>query len=157
MISRLLAYSGALLLAAFLTLTAGMPVAADGVPVPHPPKGKGDQCVAGTDFMRRNHPDLLRHQRDDTLRLGIRGENFSLKECVSCHSVAGKDAKPVTYDSPQHFCRTCHTYAAVRIDCFECHNSVPDGRKKAGLAPAPATRPNVLSAWRSGAASCLGG
>jgi hypothetical protein len=25
--------------------------------------------------------------------------------------------------APGDFCVSCHTYAAVRIDCFECHAS----------------------------------
>jgi len=108
-------------------------VAAEGVPQPHPPKGKGEACVAETDFMRRNHPDLLKHQRDDTLRLGIRGDKFSLKECVACHAVPGADSKPVTVKNPKHFCRECHDYAAVQIDCFECHNSVPDDKRSASI------------------------
>jgi predicted CXXCH cytochrome family protein len=108
-------------------------VAAEGVPQPHPAKGKGEACVAETDFMRRNHPDLLKHQRDDTLRLGIRGDKFSLKECVACHAVPGADSQPVTVQDPKHFCRECHDYTAVRIDCFECHNSVPDDKRSASI------------------------
>jgi hypothetical protein len=26
-----------------------------------------------------------------------------------------------------HFCQSCHNYAAVKIDCFECHSSKPAG------------------------------
>jgi len=107
--------------------------AAEGVPLPHPAKGKGEACVAETDFMRRNHPEMLKHQRDDTLRLGIRGDKFSLKGCVACHAVPGPDAKPVTIKSPEHFCRECHDYAAVQIDCFDCHNSVPEDQRRAAI------------------------
>ena len=93
--------------------------------VPAPPKGKGDKCVADTDFMRRNHMTLLKHQRDDTVHIGIRTKQFSLKECVACHAVNGPDARPITVKNPKHFCRVCHDYAAVKIDCFECHASRP--------------------------------
>ena len=97
-----------------------------GVPYPDIPMGQGDSCVEDTEFMRRNHMDLLKHQRDDTMREGIRTKQHSLKECVSCHAVAGADATAVTVASPKHFCRSCHDYAAVQIDCFQCHASRPD-------------------------------
>ncbi len=90
------------------------------------PMGQGDSCVEDTDFMRRNHMDLLQHQRDETMKEGIRGKPYSLKECLSCHAVNGPDAIPVTVSSPQHFCRSCHDYAAVSIDCFQCHASRPE-------------------------------
>lgn len=97
-----------------------------GVPLPVIPRGQGDNCVADTQFMRRNHMTVLRHQRDETMREGIRGKQYSLKECVACHAVMGPDAMPVTVDSPKHFCRSCHDYAAVNIDCFTCHASRPE-------------------------------
>lgn len=96
------------------------------VPVPVIPLGKGDSCVEDTDFMRRNHMSLLTHQRDETMREGIRGKAHSLKECINCHVVNGPDAVPVTASSPDHFCRACHDYAAVKIDCFQCHASRPE-------------------------------
>ena len=99
---------------------------ASGVPLPIIPMGQGDSCVKDTDFMRRNHMHLLTHQRDETMLKGIRDEQYSLKECISCHVVKGPDAIPVTVASPQHFCRSCHDYAAVSIDCFQCHASRPE-------------------------------
>jgi predicted CXXCH cytochrome family protein len=56
---------------------------------------------------------------------GDRTPRFSLNECISCHAVPGADGKPVTVGDPKHFCRGCHDYAAVRVDCFECHASRP--------------------------------
>ena len=96
------------------------------VPLPDIPRGQGDNCVADTQFMRRNHMTMLRHQRDETMRQGIRGKQYSLKDCVACHAVTGPDAMPVTVASPEHFCRSCHDYAAVNIDCFQCHASRPE-------------------------------
>lgn len=96
------------------------------VPVPAIPLGQGEKCVEDTDFMRRNHMSLLNHQRDKTVHEGIRSKQHSLRECISCHAVTGPDAMPVTVSSPQHFCRSCHDYAAVNIDCFQCHASRPD-------------------------------
>lgn len=95
------------------------------VHVPKPPKGKGDKCVRETGFMRANHMNLLLHKRDETMRKGIRTKQYSLKECVACHAVPGNDGQPVSYEDPKNFCRTCHDYAAVKIDCFECHASKP--------------------------------
>lgn len=107
---------------AFLSLV-GLTVSASDVFQPDIPKGQGESCVADTDFMRRNHMDLLKHQRDETMLQGIRSEPYSLKDCVACHAVNGADGVPVTATSPEHFCRSCHDYAAVKIDCFECHAS----------------------------------
>ncbi len=117
--------------------------------VPAPPKGKGDKCVADTDFMRRNHMKMLDHKRDDTVHEGIRTKQFSLKECVACHAVKGPDAQPVTSKSPQHFCRVCHDYAAVKIDCFECHASRPEAGKAAGLPDSEPDR-GALAAYLTG-------
>jgi len=130
-ISKLVLSLMGLLVAVLLSVAPG-DIAAE-VPLPSPAKGKGEACVAETDYMRRNHPSLLKHQRDDTVRLGIRGDKFSLTECVACHAVPGVDAKPVTIKDDKHFCRECHDYAAVQIDCFDCHNSVPDGKRRAGI------------------------
>ena len=94
------------------------------VPLPEVPKAKGDACIRDTDFMRRNHMDLLLHQRDDTVHQGIRPKQTQLTACLDCHAVPGADGHPVTYKDPKHFCRACHDYAAVKIDCFSCHNSV---------------------------------
>jgi hypothetical protein len=77
----------------------------------------GDACVAPVAEMRRDHMKMLVHQRDRTVRQGQREPRFSLKGCVDCHasqktgSVLGKEG----------FCSSCHEYAAVKIDCFECH------------------------------------
>ena len=97
-----------------------------GVPLPVIAKGQGESCVEDTNFMRRNHMSMLKHQRDETVLKGVRTRQYSLKECIGCHVVNGPDAIPVTVASPQHFCRSCHDYAAVSIDCFQCHASRPD-------------------------------
>ena len=78
---------------------------------------RGEACVAPVAEMRRDHMKMLFHQRDRTMRQGIREARASLKGCVECHasrktdSVLGKEG----------FCSSCHEYAAVKIDCFECH------------------------------------
>lgn len=82
----------------------------------------GMQCVADPVFMRRNHMDLMKHQRDDTVHAGARDGRFSLKQCVACH--ASRETGSVAA-GPNDFCVSCHSYAAVKIDCFECHASTP--------------------------------
>ena len=142
--------SSFVMLAVVLVYMAGLAVvstalaqndAANGVPLPVIPMGQGESCVEDTDFMRRNHMNLLKHQRDETVLDGVRGSQYSLKECISCHAVMGADAKPVTVSDPGHFCRSCHEYAAVSIDCFQCHASRPDsgdsadGHQMSGVFP----------------------
>ena len=77
----------------------------------------------------------LSRQRDLTVRDGIRTKRFSLKGCIDCHAVTGADGAPVTAASPSHFCRTCHDYVAVRVDCFECHASRPETKAPAENPP----------------------
>jgi len=77
-------------------------------------------CVAPAAEMRRNHMEMLKHQRDRTLRLGERGAKVSLNACINCH--AGKSSRRVT-GSRTEFCESCHAYTGVKLDCFECHQS----------------------------------
>ena len=51
---------------------------------------QGDKCVEPTDEMRRNHMNLLLHQRDQTMHKGIRTVKHSLKNCVDCHATTVK-------------------------------------------------------------------
>jgi hypothetical protein len=119
-------------LAGALALLAGRGavLAADGtVPAARTPlpviqrATQGPQCVEDTAFMRRHHMDLLKHQRGETVHKGVREARDSLKRCIGCH------ASPTTGSVAQaktDFCVSCHSYAAVRIDCFECHSSRPE-------------------------------
>ncbi len=90
---------------------------------------RGENCVAPVEEMRRNHMTMLTHQRDRTMRQGLRETRFSLKNCIDCHasretgSVLGKDG----------FCSSCHAYTSVKMDCFECHTPLREG----GAAGAP--------------------
>lgn len=90
---------------------------------------RGTACVLPTAQMRRDHMKVLLRQRDLTMHQGVRDPRFSLKNCVDCHasratgSVLGKDG----------FCSSCHAYAAVSIDCFECHS--PNARKRTAARP----------------------
>ncbi len=92
------------------------------VPQPVVEPARGGQCVEDPAFMRRNHMALLKHQRDDTLRGGVRTGKYKLQECIACH--ASQTTNSVTQAST-NFCQSCHAYAAVKIDCFECHANQP--------------------------------
>lgn len=94
--------------------------AAEKPQTPHLDIGKGGQCVEEPKEMRKIHMNLLKHQRDETVHKGIRGQKNSLADCVECH--ASKKTNSVL-GSDEAFCQGCHTYAAVKLDCFECHTS----------------------------------
>ena len=89
---------------------------------------RGEKCVAPVEEMRRNHMNMLLHQRDRTVHQGLRETRHSLKGCIDCHasektgSVLGKEG----------FCSSCHTYASVKIDCFECHTPLRQSRTAGG-------------------------
>jgi [DsrC]-trisulfide reductase subunit J len=93
---------------------------------PEVPKATGEPHPEGNEFWRINHMKLLLHDRDDTLRLGDRKIQASLKGCVVCHAVKGDDGQPVGAEDERYFCQVCHAYTAVKIDCFTCHASKPD-------------------------------
>lgn len=116
-------------LTAFLSVIAGVLLVALGqvpqahaVPMPKPATAfKGTQCVAPVDVMRREHMNFLKHQRDETVKDGIRGAKYSLRQCIDCHAVP--DPQAGGKRTVRTFCNECHQYAAVRVDCFECHTN----------------------------------
>lgn len=127
----------ALLLGSTMAFAADAP-AKPATRVPHPvvEPARGGQCVEDPAYMRRNHMELLKHQRDDTMRGGIRGAKYSLKTCIECHASQATNSVAAT---PTNFCVSCHTYAAVKIDCFECHATQPQKTSSLPLAqPVPA-------------------
>jgi len=118
-------------LPALLVLTLSAPASAGekegGVGPYIPPPVKGKQCVEDTEVMRKNHMKYLLKHRDETLREGIRTKKYSLKECIACHVPPEEDAKAAGRSEEDHFCKNCHAYAGVKIDCFECHATRPQG------------------------------
>jgi hypothetical protein len=107
--------------------------AAGRVPRPEISVDAATQCIAAPDVMRRTHMDMLKHQRDRTVHLGERGVKVTLNACIDCHAGKGAGAAAGSVvGSPQAFCETCHRYAAVKLDCFDCHQPKP------GAAPAAA-------------------
>jgi len=104
------------------------------------------ECVAPVSDMRRHHMNYILHQRDETVREGIRTRQFALEECINCHAVKDEGGEYVRVEDDRHFCATCHTYASVKIDCFECHADVPVrastlNKLQSGLAPHPSSEP----------------
>jgi hypothetical protein len=122
--NRLLVGAAAMLIGVAVALPAFAheKTAGSRVPMPSVHTTPGEKCVEPTDVMRRDHMKFILHQRDDTMHRGIRTSKHSFKNCVDCHadpktgSVLGKDG----------FCQSCHSYAAVTIDCFSCHTDKPE-------------------------------
>lgn len=110
------------LLALLASLLMGPAAVMAGVDKPVLERGKGERCVEDTDFMRRNHMVLLKHHRDDTMRRGIRTTKHSLKGCVDCHASSKTGS---VASSKEDFCMACHTYAGVKLDCWDCHATKP--------------------------------
>lgn len=107
-----------------LVLPGPAPAAESRVPVPQPAKAfKGKQCVEPVDIMRRQHGVFLLDQRNQTMKKGIRGGKYSLRDCVECHAVP--DPAAGGERTVQPFCGACHEYTAFQIDCFQCHTTKP--------------------------------
>jgi hypothetical protein len=103
-----------------------------GVPKPRIERGQGEKCVEPTEVMRRNHMELIKHQRDLTMHQGIRTTKHSLVECVNCHAKADDKGGYRSVNAPGQFCAECHAYTGVKIDCFDCHATRPAPKKAAG-------------------------
>lgn len=114
-----------IIFAAVVVLAIGAPVALaqSGVPLPTLAKAyKGKQCIEPVEVMRREHMNFLTHQRDETVREGIRGNKYSLQQCIDCHATPDPNIQNGSVRTLEPFCGACHSYAAVNIDCFGCHN-----------------------------------
>lgn len=104
----------------FSVFFAASVFAAEKSPATHLDVGKGGQCVEDPKVMRKVHMNYLKHQRDETVHQGVRDTKYSLSGCVDCHAGLKDNSVLGTNES---FCQGCHTYAAVKLDCFECHSS----------------------------------
>ncbi len=94
---------------------------------PQIPKATGQPHPEGNAYMRRWHMSMMKHDRDLTMYNGDRGIGASIGKCFECHAVRDEASTPVTFANSRHFCRACHDFAAVKIDCFDCHRSTPEG------------------------------
>jgi len=136
----------AILAGAAALLAAPAFEAAAGVDLPKLERGKGEKCVEETQFMRRNHMDLLKHHRDESMRRGIRTTKHSLKGCVECHASEKTGSVAASKDD---FCAACHSYASVKLDCWDCHATKP-GKKPVRQAAQPAMSPLMASSPNGG-------
>src|SRR3989338_1169744 len=101
-------------------------------------KDKAEKCVEPTEVMRRDHMTMILHQRDDTMYQGIRTVKYSLKNCVDCHA----DPQTGSVLGQNGFCESCHSYAAVSMDCFGCHTDKAE--KKTGAVRKPDTLEKLM-------------
>lgn len=86
---------------------------------------RGEPCVADPATMRRDHMEMLKHEREASVRRLERGK-AGLRECVECH--ASRESGSVAARR-EDFCVSCHAYTGVKLDCFECHASKASKRK----------------------------
>ena len=112
-------------------LVAGSAAAVVAAAGPALDPARSGPCVEDPKVMRRSHMDFMKHDRDDTVRKGVRGIKHSLAACVDCHANRS-DGRVLGSD--RHFCQGCHAYAAVKVDCFDCHASTA---RPAATATAP--------------------
>jgi len=108
-----------------LTLLSSAAVAETPLPTIHEPADEGLKCIHPEDDMRRNHMKYILHERDETMHEGIRNEPASLAKCIDCHVQPDKNGEIAGIESRDHFCNSCHQYASVQIDCFQCHADRP--------------------------------
>jgi len=130
---------------ALLAVPSMMAVA--GVDLPKLEHGKGDKCVDDEDYIRRHHPDLLKHHRNETMREGIRTTKYSLKKCVECHA---SEKTGSVASSKEDFCVACHSYAAVKLDCWDCHATKP-AKKPLQQADMPTAASPLMASPQYGA------
>lgn len=95
------------------------------IPRPDIPEAEGE-CVEPESVMRTDHMKFILHQRNETVHQGIRTSKYSLKECINCHVQPDEQGHYPEITSKKHFCNACHSYAAVKIDCFQCHVAKPE-------------------------------
>lgn len=115
--------------------------------VPHPTNGT-TECVQPEDEMKKNHMKYLLHQRDETMRQGIRTEKYSLKECINCHVPKNSE---VRFGDSKHFCSSCHNFAGVSIDCFQCHMDRPMGENPHNAQVSPSVKTDIADTSAKGA------
>lgn len=108
----------------------------DGFVVPSSKAAELESCVEPTEYMRRNHFELIEHQRDETVHGGVRSTKHSLADCVACHVGYTAEHQPTPIQDEGQFCSTCHRYAAVSLNCFGCHSPVPNGETWGEIAGA---------------------
>jgi hypothetical protein len=114
-----------------VTMLFSMSVCAEEGWTPRPTivQAQGERCVEPTEVMRERHFEFIEHHRDETMHQGIRTTKYSLTGCIKCHATRDKKGKYLPVNAQGQFCNSCHTYAAVSIDCFSCHATKPPAEK----------------------------
>lgn len=83
------------------------------------------RCIESKDYIRTQHPNLLKDWRESVVRRGSRtyvaGDKkeytMSLtRTCMKCHTT-----------KLEEFCLQCHNYMGVVNNCWDCHE-YPKGR-----------------------------
>lgn len=134
-------------IAAMTMLVPTLPLgASDRVVMPAMPEARSrvsetQACVEPLEVMRRDHMRFLLHQRDRTVHEGIRTKRHSLVECIDCHASTKPNGVPVPIDAPGQFCQSCHVYAGIKMDCFECHTATPASAATAKAGSASISTP----------------
>ena len=97
-------------------------------------------CVAGVEFMRTSHMQLLISWRDGFVRehrrryAGANGASYKVSLTNTCLDQC--------HGSRKEFCDRCHSYVAVPTpNCWSCHQ---DASQAASAATASATTPERL-------------
>lgn len=130
------------LMAAALMLAWGTAAMAQGgrTPAPEVVIESEEACVAPPAEMRRQHGHMLAAQKDRTVRQGIRGEAVSLSGCIDCHANSSNGS---VVGSDRNFCQSCHSFVAVKLTCFDCHQPTPEKGKRASVSASAA--PGLLT------------
>ena len=113
-----------LVLIGFMLLSTST-IAETPFPTVSKPSDESLKCIQPNDEMRKNHMNYILHERDETVYEGVRNEPGSLAACIDCHVEPNDKGEIAGIDSDQHFCNSCHQYASVQIDCFQCHADRP--------------------------------
>ena len=97
------------------------------------------QCVLPVQYMKTSHMALLKDWRDGAIREGQReyvapdGRRFPVSlttTCLhQCHTAKGD------------FCDRCHNYAAVSLNCWDCHQDSKPAAVALGRAAFQAAMP----------------
>ncbi len=105
------------------------------IPAPKANYSEETLCVEPVEIMRKQHFEFVLDHRDATVIEGIRTKKYSLNECIECHITANEQGEYARYSEETHFCASCHQYAAVNIDCFQCHADRPEEAIRKAMNP----------------------
>ncbi len=107
----------------FYSVLAGNP---EDIPPPKANYNDETRCVEPVEIMRKRHFEFILDHRDHTVIEGIRTTQHSLNGCIDCHITPNAQGNYARYSEDTHFCASCHQFAAVNIDCFQCHSDRPE-------------------------------